>query len=76
MTDLNTRELRSRFGRVLRCPFCGGEDLLLRGQNSLAPYVFCSWCRTEGPLPEETYDASDAETRSGRAVTRWNQRQP
>ena len=51
---------------LLRCPFCGGEAELLKGQCEIDNYVMCLECRSKTKL----YNTKAS------AIKAWNTRKP
>ena len=51
---------------LLRCPFCGGEAGLLKGQCEIDNYVMCLECRSKTKL----YNTKAS------AIKAWNTRKP
>ena len=52
--------------KLLRCPFCGGEAELLKGQCEIDNYVMCLECRSKTKL----YNTKAS------AIKAWNTRKP
>ena len=52
--------------KLLRCPFCGGEAELLKGQCEIDNYVMCLECRSKTKL----YNTKAS------AIKAWNTRIP
>ena len=52
--------------KLLRCPFCGGEAGLLKGQCEIDNYVMCLECRSKTKL----YNTKAS------AIKAWNTRKP